>query len=388
MHFTIRHDTLYRYSRPVSLGPHTLRFQPRSDGGQVLKSFDLVVAPQPAVLTHALDAEGNAVAYAWFSGQHQRVSVTSRAVVETMRTNPFDYLLDAAAASLPPAYAPALRQRLAPTLERTSQTSRAGHGKASGDEVREFAAGLNAGGVVPFLDYLCRELQTTCEVVRREEGPPLAPLETLRSRRGACRDLAVLFIDACRAMGLSARFVSGYQEHDDDALHRDMHAWAEVFIPGGGWRGYDPTQDNVNYNTDDIGNRVYMLDVFTGDLLWSTADVSMGNSVRMEHSIPADVRVIDMDNNGLADRMYVADMGARIWRFPIGGAPGLLRIGAAARISSPPFWRRSNVVLSAPPAVRTASRSAYARENPDGSDGDATLTTGTTVGGDPRCTMR
>ncbi len=252
MRFTIRHHTVYSYSRPISLAPHTLRFQPRSDGGQLLKSFDLVVTPPPVVLTHGLDAEGNTVAYAWFSGQHQQVSVTSRAVVETTRTNPFDYLLDPAAASLPPAYPPALRQRLAAALLRSSPSSP--------DDVRDFAAEMNAdpGGTIAFLDRLCRELHATCEVVRREEGPPLPPLETLHARRGACRDLAVLFIDACRAMGLAARFVSGYQEHgadeaeepgraplkqpaEHDQVDRDLHAWGEVFIPGGGWRGYDPT---------------------------------------------------------------------------------------------------------------------------------------------------
>ncbi len=205
--------------------------------------------PEPVLLTHALDAEGNTVARAWFSGQHQRVSVTSRTVVETTRTNPFDYVPDGDAMSLPPAYSAGLRQRLAPSLERVPPAPDG----ACGDDVRTFAAGLSAGagGAIAFLDSLCRELHAKCEIVRREEGPPWAPAETLGTRRGACRDLALLFIDACRAMGLAARFVSGYHDHGSDdsekpprapaGPERDLHAWAEVFIPGGGWRGYDPT---------------------------------------------------------------------------------------------------------------------------------------------------
>jgi transglutaminase-like putative cysteine protease len=58
---------------------------------------------------------------------------------------------------------------------------------------------------------------------------------------GSCRDFTVLFMEACRAVGLAARFVSGYEEGDSTVLERDLHAWAEVYIPGGGWRGFDPT---------------------------------------------------------------------------------------------------------------------------------------------------
>jgi len=94
-----------------------------------------------------------------------------------------------------------------------------------------------------------------------------------------------------------------------------------VLIFGG---GYDPTQDNINHNTDDVGNRVFMLDAISGALLWSSDEVPFPTGVAMQHSIPGDVRVLDLDSNGLADRMYVADTGGRIWRFDInnGNAAG------------------------------------------------------------------
>jgi len=87
-----------------------------------------------------------------------------------------------------------------------------------------------------------------------------------------------------------------------------------VLIVGG---GYDPSQDNVGYNTDDIGNRIFMLDAETGKPLWSTSDVTFATGTALQHSIPADIRVLDLDSNGLADRMYAADTGGRIWRFDI-----------------------------------------------------------------------
>lgn len=75
----------------------------------------------------------------------------------------------------------------------------------------------------------------------RKDGAPYPPHQTLAERRGACRDLTLLFMEACRAVGLPARFVSGYGQGWAPRAERYMHAWPEVFVPGGGWRGYDPT---------------------------------------------------------------------------------------------------------------------------------------------------
>jgi transglutaminase-like putative cysteine protease len=75
----------------------------------------------------------------------------------------------------------------------------------------------------------------------REEGEAKRADETFRSKEGSCRDLAVLFIDACRAQGIASRFVSGYHESTVHQQKLYMHAWGEVYLPGGGWRGFDPT---------------------------------------------------------------------------------------------------------------------------------------------------
>jgi transglutaminase-like putative cysteine protease len=226
----------------------------------LLKSFELAIQPEPAVLTHLLDAEGNSVAQGWFNGLHDQLRIAAAATVETQRRNPFDYLLEPAALSLPPIYSASLRERLGPTLKRgTGNVENTAHSdggannpaangsesvRATDEPVNVFARQLAAEfrDVLTFVDRLNRHLHAEFEIEHREVGPPRPPAETLEARSGACRDLAVLLIDACRAAGVAARFVSGYHLDDDERSHHEMHAWAEVFVPGGGWRGYDPTQ--------------------------------------------------------------------------------------------------------------------------------------------------
>jgi transglutaminase-like putative cysteine protease len=97
------------------------------------------------------------------------------------------------------------------------------------------------GDVIAFLGELNQFIYSSCQYLIRETGNPLPPGRTWSEKKGSCRDLTVLFIEVCRAMGLAARFVSGYQEGDLDNSEYHLHAWAEVYLPGAGWRGYDPT---------------------------------------------------------------------------------------------------------------------------------------------------
>jgi transglutaminase-like putative cysteine protease len=96
--------------------------------------------------------------------------------------------------------------------------------------------------LVPFLTRLATTICDRFKLVRRETGGPWPAVTTMEQRQGACRDLAVLYMDACRCVGLAARFVSGYQDAYRNMGKRDLHAWAEVYLPGAGWRGYDPTR--------------------------------------------------------------------------------------------------------------------------------------------------
>lgn len=237
MLFTIEHSTEYRFTRPVFFEPHQLRLQPRGDAAQRLLRFDIQIEPTPAGLTPALDTEGNVVTMAWFDDLHDRMVLRVSCEVETLRENPFDYLLTPVNRRLPIGYQPWEIDALRAACRRVAVPSKADPVLDLASEIRD-AAGHE---LVPFLTKLCNTLYERIKLVHRETGSPWPPAITIEQRRGSCRDLAVLFIDACRAVGLAARFVSGYQEGDADQDERHLHAWAEVYLPGAGWRGYDPT---------------------------------------------------------------------------------------------------------------------------------------------------
>ena len=219
MRFSVVHTTHYRYDAPVHLEPHTFRLRPRDDGSQHLLRYSLAISPTPAGQASLLDREGNVVSQAWFSGQIESLEVRSEFEVETLRENPFDFLLAQSDRNLP--------------------------GGEGGGPVAEFARDLAAAAdhqTVPFLTSLTQTLNRTIRQITRREGAPLAAETTLRAAEGSCRDLAVLFCDACGAVGLAARFVSGYEREASHQENGELHAWGEVYFDGGGWRGFDPSR--------------------------------------------------------------------------------------------------------------------------------------------------
>jgi transglutaminase-like putative cysteine protease len=233
----IRHTTCYRYSTPVFLEPHTVRLRPRCDGTLVVERFKLDFDPQPTGTSQFQDAEGNLVTRAWFNDVHSELTIAARCTVRTTRTNPFDFLLPPPTPDRLLEYGPELDALLAPARKRGLPASRR-------DPVRRFTESIVRKAefrLVPFLVLLTDDLFHRCRVVHREQGAPWPPDETWQRGSGACRDLAVLMVDACRSVGLAARFVSGCQEGDREQDRRELHAWAEVYIPGAGWRGFDPT---------------------------------------------------------------------------------------------------------------------------------------------------
>jgi transglutaminase-like putative cysteine protease len=236
MRISLTHSTVYRYEGPVYLEPQTFRMRPREDAAQRLWQYALEISPAPAGKTECLDQDGNVALEAWFDRPVEQLSLKSSFEVETLRENPFDFILaDARMATLPFVYREPLRSALAPSLD-TSEESAA---------VRDFAMSVvNGTGsqTLVFLTALNRTLFDAFRHVVRDDGPPHPPEVTIRSKEASCRDLAMLFCAACRSMGIAARFVSGYGYGADEQEQSYMHAWAEVYLPGGGWRGYDPSQ--------------------------------------------------------------------------------------------------------------------------------------------------
>ena len=236
MHYRIVHNTRYHYTQPVQLGEHTLRLQPRGDGAQQLRYFSCEILPVPRKTVDWLDLEGNICRQVWFPDtETTTLTITTQCDVETLRSNPFDYLSPHWAITAPIDYPQSLQRLAVPYLTPTIPDS---------PTVVDWAQRQLhqvEGNVGLFLTGLTQAIYQTCSYESRHQGPPWPAGVVLAERRGSCRDFTVLFMAVCRAVGLAARFVSGYQQGDPDQLQHDLHAWPEVYIPGGGWRGFDPT---------------------------------------------------------------------------------------------------------------------------------------------------
>ena len=235
MRISVAHSTLYRYDAPVFLEPHVFRLRPRADASQRLLNYSLRILPAPTGVAEYLDQDGNVATQAWFAGAHSELAVDSAFEIETLRENPFDFILTSSPLfSLPLVYDEPLASALAPHTW-----------CADSEDVQQFARDLaaqNGWRTLDFLNALTRDLYQRSTHIVRDEGSPLPPEETLRQATGSCRDLAVLFCAACRCLGVPARFVSGYDCGAGFTEHAYMHAWAEVYLDGGGWRGYDPSR--------------------------------------------------------------------------------------------------------------------------------------------------
>jgi len=239
--YSISHTTTYHYDRPVTLSPHTLRLRPRCDITQTPSRFTLTLNPHPTQLIENVDLDGNNILMAYFSNEPLTTfQVATCFEVETWRSNPFQYLIDPWAHRLPLDYPTSLKAQLQPYLSQSAANL------PNLDPIAiELAHDLwqkTDGNPVVFLGELNQHICTNCQHIVREQGEPYPPGMTWRFKTASCRDMTVLFIEACRAIGLAARFVSGYHEGDPDWEHLHLHAWAEVYLPGAGWRGYDPTQ--------------------------------------------------------------------------------------------------------------------------------------------------
>jgi transglutaminase-like putative cysteine protease len=235
MKITVTHSTVYRYDFPVYLEPHIFRLRPRTNGAQRLLAFDLQIAPTPAGTTECLDQDGTLALNAWFDAPTEELRVLSRFTVELLRENPFDYILTSESLNLPLWYLEPLCAALAPYRNDVHVA----------ESVKVYAKSTAANAqwnTLSFLTALSRQIFQTCRQVIRPHGPPWRSDRTLSSREGSCRDLAVLFCDVCRVMGIAARFVSGYECASATSQESYMHAWAEVYLPGIGWRGYDPSR--------------------------------------------------------------------------------------------------------------------------------------------------
>ena len=229
------HRFEYRYSAPVLLGPHRFCLRPRPHGFQRLLDYRLEVTPEPSQLYDLLAASGDMVTRARFLGETDRFLVVAHSEVETLSQPLVTACLDEDMTRLPVSIG-----RLNPDLLSNLQgwLPNGQHDPAAVDLAQEALMGSDQRSLT-FLQQLIEIIQDRVKYTQRHVGPAWPAGRTLKERVGSCRDLAVLMIEACRSVGLPARFVSGYHLVEPKPERYDLHAWTEVYLQGAGWRGFD-----------------------------------------------------------------------------------------------------------------------------------------------------
>ena len=238
---TITHLTEYRYAVPVTLGPHQLLLRPREGHDVRIESSKLDISPAAQVKWHR-DVFDNSLAVATFSEPADRLTIASEVVIEHYEEAPLDFLVADYAVNYPFIYGAEERVELSPYEQPAYPNDQ--------DALREWVNGFGftPGAIETYalLDKMNRAVVDHFTYVKREEPGVQAPSQTLAQHSGSCRDYAALFIEGCRYLGLASRFVSGYLHAPaTEAGNASTHAWAEVYLPGPGWKGFDPTIGEV-----------------------------------------------------------------------------------------------------------------------------------------------
>lgn len=240
MLLTIEHTNLYRYTWPVELTLHQLMLRPVECHEVQIRSESLEIHPAHQ-LRWEHDVFDNSIALVNFTGKTDELRITSRYTVEQFNLNPFNFVLEIYTNELPFAYQDDEAPDLAPFLKQHHPQDTA----AIQEWVRPLLSSQGRARTLEFLIALNQSVAAQFGYSRREEPGVQTPAETLKSRSGFCRDFALLFMEAARYMGLAARYVSDYlcstEGEKLEGAADATHAWAEFYLPGAGWKGFDPT---------------------------------------------------------------------------------------------------------------------------------------------------
>lgn len=238
MILSVEHTLYYSYSNSVSLTPHTIYLTPKASPNQEIVSFQLEILPIPNILYKNIDVEGNAQSVAFFDLLTDKLSFRAKVEIVSEQVNPFHFIyFPFEAETLPFKYPEKELALLQHYLTDEGVTT------LIDQFARQMAAEAN-WKTTDFLTRISAYIRDNFLYEKRLEGAAHSPEITLISRKGTCRDYAVLMIAACKALGLAARFVSGYCYGSELQAH-ELHAWVEVYLPGAGWRGFDPTEGRI-----------------------------------------------------------------------------------------------------------------------------------------------
>jgi uncharacterized protein (DUF2126 family)/transglutaminase-like putative cysteine protease len=241
----LNHKTRYRYGKPVWLSPHVVRLRPAPHCRTSIVSYSLKVTPGEHFINWQQDPYSNRLARLVFPKKSSELSFEVDLVADLAVTNPFDFFLEKYAETYPFQYDAILLKELFPYLQ--TQTA--------GPLLQELIREVRKENIrtIDYLVGLNQAIQSRVKYLIRIEPGIQTPEETLALRSGSCRDSAWLMVQLLRHLGLGARFVSGYLiqlapdvkpldgPHGPEMDVTDLHAWAEVYLPGAGWIGFDPT---------------------------------------------------------------------------------------------------------------------------------------------------
>lgn len=242
--YKILHRTYYNFSADVLLEPHTLRLRPREGHELRIETSDLDIKPAANLRWHR-DVEDNSVAIASFDTPTSQLVIESKVIIQHYNQAPLDFLMSDYAVDHPFTYKPEDHILLSPYLKIAEQTDSSllenwiAQIWQAGEQVQSYV----------LLQRLCVHIQQALTYQLREEPGVQSVAETLSCNSGSCRDSAYLFMEAARYLGFAARFVSGYLHAPPSTINfGSTHAWAEVFLPGAGWKGFDPSIGEIAGN--------------------------------------------------------------------------------------------------------------------------------------------
>ena len=237
MKIRIQHRTTYNYSQPVSFGEHKVMIRPREGHDLHIESSVLEIAPAHTI--HWMrDVNGNSIAKVDFIEPAPQLMIYSELILQHYDSNPLDFILEESAAHYPFVYDPDSQVELI-AYTHILYPKDIAHLR---EWLTQFWKPGNQVNTIELLQQVNRFIHDTFQYQRRDEPGVQTPSETLQKNSGSCRDFAALLLEAFRCWGLAARFVSGYMQcNATEAGGASTHAWAEVYLPGAGWKGFDPT---------------------------------------------------------------------------------------------------------------------------------------------------
>ena len=242
---TLSHVTRYTYRHPVSFGEHRIMVRPRESYDQHLVDADLVITPEPSGLRWLQDVFGNSVAIATFDTHARELVFDSRVRLLHEPAELQDVDIEDYARFYPFTYSSEEMPDLLRSIERQHHDPL----RQIDSWARRFVAKSGRTDTLEMLSAMTAAIRREFTYVARAEKGTQTPIETLAKRKGTCRDYAMLMIEAVRALGFAARFVSGYVYSPTARENRvgggNTHAWVRVYLPGSGWVEFDPTNGIV-----------------------------------------------------------------------------------------------------------------------------------------------